>query len=319
MRRYPYDRILYHPGHRCRTCLLLKPARSKHCGACDVCVARMDHHCVWVDNCLGRDNYRHFLLLLVSLTLLLSYGAYLAYAVLAPQVPGHPVARTNPHLLPLRHSALPKHLRYAPSSGSFFGALKRWSARELAFVAMAADIGGISVAGVGLLAFFTAPLPFGMLVYHVYLIWSGMTTNESGKWADLRDDMRDGVVFMGRLVGRPSTGSVVPPGGGGENGYGTTAQESRYSFEGPTRNSKIGVGARAHVQEDEAEPATDWPVESRQILFRLEDGQSAERLPPDLDRLVEKGSWRQCWKLAEVENIYDLGFWENLVEMFHGL
>ncbi|XP_066053907.1 palmitoyltransferase ZDHHC4 isoform X3 [Chamaea fasciata] len=53
---YAYDGVLFQRGLVCPTCTVEKPARSKHCSVCRTCVHRFDHHCVWVNNCIGACN-----------------------------------------------------------------------------------------------------------------------------------------------------------------------------------------------------------------------------------------------------------------------
>ncbi|XP_077063015.1 palmitoyltransferase ZDHHC12-A [Siphateles boraxobius] len=49
---------------RCGFCFLLQPMRARHCRTCKRCVRRFDHHCPWIDNCVGERNHRWFLLYL---------------------------------------------------------------------------------------------------------------------------------------------------------------------------------------------------------------------------------------------------------------
>ncbi|KAI7868939.1 DHHC palmitoyltransferase-domain-containing protein [Spinellus fusiger] len=57
----------------CDTCKLYRPPRASHCRQCDNCVENEDHHCIWLNNCIGKRNYRPFFTFIVTATLLCCY------------------------------------------------------------------------------------------------------------------------------------------------------------------------------------------------------------------------------------------------------
>lgn len=53
-------------GAMCFLCRRCVDSSSKHCKACNKCVKGFDHHCKWINCCVGQDNYRSFILYVVS-------------------------------------------------------------------------------------------------------------------------------------------------------------------------------------------------------------------------------------------------------------
>ncbi|GKZ35027.1 copper transport protein [Aspergillus brasiliensis] len=173
MERYPYDKVIFHPGQRCRTCQIVKPARI-----------------------------------------------------------------------------------------------------------IAADI---RIGAITLLMTMTAPLAGAFLVYHTYLIWAGMTTNESSKWSDWKEEVADGMAY---------------------------------------KSSKAEIYGSSPLLAEYQSAQSFWPVSSDQVLI-LTDGEPPKegcllsqhsneiKQPSNRDAPVDR-RWVQVQSMKEIDNIYDLGFWNNL-------
>ena len=55
------------PIKLCPECLVVKTPRSFHCTTCNQCVERYDHHCPWINNCIGINNHGRFLTFIIVL------------------------------------------------------------------------------------------------------------------------------------------------------------------------------------------------------------------------------------------------------------
>lgn len=59
----------------CQTCGIYRPPggcntarhRTVHCPRCNRCVSELDHHCIWLNNCIGHRNYGIFILMMHGL------------------------------------------------------------------------------------------------------------------------------------------------------------------------------------------------------------------------------------------------------------
>ena len=67
----------------CPLCLVKNKFRSKHCLICQICIDEFDHHCFWVGNCIGKDNYTLFFIFLIYILIntLFNIGVNIYYLI----------------------------------------------------------------------------------------------------------------------------------------------------------------------------------------------------------------------------------------------
>ena len=203
----------------------------------------------------------YFLGLLLSLAVLLSYGAYLGHAILGDVLQQMMLRRS-------RGLDSRDHWSNGLDWNSYFG---RWGWA----LAEAPRIGSV-----GMLAMLTAPLAMGLFIYHVYLVWAGMTTNESFKWSDWKADVAEGLVFL-------NDGSTKVE--QAANGRSSTPETRESPSKGNPRLLNLAI---ENPFCDSSGDHMEW------------------REPP-------QPPWTQVADLRQLVNIYDLGFFDNVREVLH--
>lgn len=158
---YPYDEVIY-SEKECSTCKIPKPARSKHCGICGRCVARFDHHCGWMNNCIGEKNTRYFMAFLLWHFLMCLYGTI----VLGLIIVGQMKERRIIYILTVYYGV-------ENSFSGLFPHVVQWllgshNTQVLLIVFL----------------FLVTLLLAGFFGYHAHLCMTNTTTNETFKWQD---------------------------------------------------------------------------------------------------------------------------------------
>ena len=118
---------------------------SKHCTVCQKCIDVFDHHCIWLNNCVGKHNYIQFLGLLVSAALMLCIQIAIGIAILVQYA--QDIGVLDNHI----------QIYYPNLSGT-------------AYFIITIIISILAVIGVGAI--------LQLLIFHISLIYHNMTTYE---------------------------------------------------------------------------------------------------------------------------------------------
>ena len=63
--KFIFIRGVKYKSNFCVSCKIFLSPNTFHCKICNNCVESFDHHCTWLGNCIGKNNYKYFCLFLL--------------------------------------------------------------------------------------------------------------------------------------------------------------------------------------------------------------------------------------------------------------
>jgi len=168
VKMFRFGPIFSYDDIQCQTCKFIKVPRSKHCSICNQCVAKFDHHCPWINGCVGLGNYKHFINFLFMNGVAFSYGTYICGTIIYRVI-------VNQKLF--------KQIFVNRATGEEFTA-----SYSLVFHYLMAT--HQIVCGLFMLAVVMGFVMFLFCGWHMYLAMTNVTTNEKLKYAELESYMK---------------------------------------------------------------------------------------------------------------------------------
>jgi len=135
------------------------------------------HQGVWIGNCVGYSNTHLFIAFLLVNICVLGYSSYLHYLIFSTKVA---------HIQRLQREAI-------AALGAMLHSVRLRTTTQLYWsVILEAEFGG----AIFLISVMICVVTIAFLLHHIWLLSTGTTTNESFKWADIKDALACGQIVI---------------------------------------------------------------------------------------------------------------------------